>query len=193
MHSAEKLRIGRAAAELVEPGHVIFLGVGGTNSQAMARALVEQAACHVVTASISVAQILGQTGRHDVQLTGGTYSAKHDALRGPAVFDALTDRFFDICFFSVHAIDADRGILDGAEFQHRIQRFLVTRARRYVALADNSKFGRQANFATLALQDVDVIVTDRAPAPHFVDQFEASGTELLIAPRAGERGNDETS
>ena len=179
--SEEKMRIGYRAAQLVESGQTVFLGAGGSGAVAIAQALARRSSCHLVTASIAVARTLGASNRHEVHLTGGCYDAHHDALRGAAVFESLEDRFFDIGFFSAHAIDPANGVLDGAEFQFRLQRLLVERSRRYVVCADHSKIGRPSAFATLPLTAIDTFVTDCNPEEDLMTSLKKSNVEVIVA------------
>ncbi|MGZ4616264.1 MAG: DeoR/GlpR family DNA-binding transcription regulator, partial [Actinomycetes bacterium] len=85
---AEKDAIGRAAAELVEPGTAIGV-TAGTTTYALARHLSQVPGITVVTNSIPVANVFFEAGLgQTVLLTGGLRTVS-DALVGPVAVNAL--------------------------------------------------------------------------------------------------------
>ena len=62
-----------------------------------------------------------------------------------------------------------------------IARTAASRARKCVVGVDHEKFGRQAPIATVALEDVDVMVTDRPPPEAIARAMALAEVVTLVA------------
>ena len=173
-----KQAIGRLVASLVRPDQWVFIG-GGSTALSVARCLATGPGLRVMTQMPAIADVMVDSGNHRVFLTGGEYHPRHRNTVGNTVFDTLSNRAFDIAIFGVYGIDAVRGIVDNAEFGHRLKRFLMQRSQRTVWVADGSKFGVAGHFCTAAFGAIDTIVTDRAPPPRIAGRL-ADGDATVI-------------
>lgn len=186
-HADEKLRIGRAAAELVPPGSVVGIN-GGTTATEVARALATRpdlqhaeggAGVTVVTNALNIASELVVRPQVKLVVAGGVARPQSYELIGPLAARILGELTLDITFLGVDAIDADAGASAHHEGEADINRLLVTRARRVVAVADSSKLGVSAFARICSTEDIHVLVTDRAADPEQVRRFTDRGVEVV--------------
>jgi len=99
MHRKEKLRVAAAAAQLVQPGHVIILD-SGTTSTAVARATKHIPNLTVITNAVNIAAELAGTDV-EVILTGGVLRKNSFSLVGPLAEDSLRHITADLLFLAV--------------------------------------------------------------------------------------------
>ncbi|RWR25966.1 DeoR/GlpR transcriptional regulator [Agrococcus lahaulensis] len=158
LHRDEKQRIAQAALALVRPGTAIGIG-GGTTALALARLAAAVPGVTIVTNSLPVA--LALPDRDGVVLTGGERT-RSDALVGPVANRAAAMIGLDALFLGAHGIDAERGCTSPTLAEAETNRALMAAARTTVALVDASKWGVQALASFAALDELDVLVTDRA-------------------------------
>jgi DeoR/GlpR family transcriptional regulator of sugar metabolism len=157
---AEKATIARAAARLVGPGASVALSAG-TTTYRVARELVHVEDLTVVTNSPPVADLLHENpapGR-TVVLTGGIRTPSN-ALVGPVAVKSLDGLHVDTLVLGVHGIDERAGVTTPNLVEAETNQALVASARRFVVVADHTKWGVVGLAGIAQLERIDVLVTD---------------------------------
>ncbi|MDK1494559.1 DeoR/GlpR family DNA-binding transcription regulator [Sinorhizobium sp. 7-81] len=171
----------------VREDQLVFVG-GGSTTLPLARKLSRGPRMRFVTNAIDIASALAATGQHEVVLTGGRILADHELLAGYDTLSAVSRRLFDLVVTGTNAIDAHLGFLEYEEPEAHLHQALAKHSRRYVIVADHTKFGRTASYASLSLNAAEMLVTDVAPTPEYQTAFERAGLHALW-PRDGLRVN----
>src|SRR6266545_4946704 len=188
-HSAEKQRIGAAAAALVSPGMVVALN-GGTTTTEVARALavrpelagnVDDAQLTVVTNALNIANELLVRSRMKIVVTGGVVRPQSFELVGPLGGNILREVTLDMALLGVDALDVTLGAAAHHEGEAAMNSLMVARARHVVIIADSSKLGGHAFARICPIDRVDTLITDSGVAPDVVAAFEAAGVEVICA------------
>jgi len=185
-HSAEKQRIGAAAAALVEPGMVVGLN-GGTTTTEVARALAvrpeltDEHQLTVVTNALNIANELLVRSRMKIVVTGGVVRPQSFELVGPLGGAILREVTLDVALLGVDAIDVSLGAAAHHEGEAAMNSQMVARARRVVIIADASKLGGHAFARICPVDKVDTLVTDSGAAPEQIAAFEAAGVRVVRA------------
>ena len=102
-------------------------------------------------------------------------------IRDPLV--SAAQHYFDIAFVGVVAVDYKLGFMDMGEDESLLRRMLRKHSRQCVMLADSSKFGRQGNFCTYDLRDVDILVTDAPVRADFAQKLDQAQVKVHYAQR----------
>ena len=179
LHRPEKEVIARIAAELLSDGQTVFLGEG-TTTLALARRLVDRVSGAFTTHMVDIAQLLARNKENEVWLTGGQLDPDNNYLLGRKAVESIQDRLFDLAITGTSGIDPVLGYLDHSEALSEIRRDLAKRSRRFIVLADHTKFGKDAPVCTFGLDKVDVVVTDRRPGARFEAAMQEAGVEILF-------------
>ncbi|WP_326762664.1 DeoR/GlpR family DNA-binding transcription regulator [Streptomyces phaeochromogenes] len=189
-NAPEKERIANAAAGLVKPGAVVGLN-GGTTTTAVARALAIRPdlsregagppALTVVTNALNIANELVVRRHVKLVLTGGVARPASYELTGPLATGMLAQITLDHAFIGVDAIDVQHGATAQDEGEAGINWALARRAERVIVVADSSKLGRRAFARICPVEDVHVLVTDKAAGPELTEPFAAAGVEIVRA------------
>jgi DeoR family transcriptional regulator of aga operon len=187
-HSAEKQRIGAAAAALVTPGMVVALN-GGTTTTEVARALAVRpelngggdAQLTVVTNALNIANELLVRSRMKIVVTGGVVRPQSFELVGPLGGAILRDVSLDLALLGVDAIDVELGAAAHHEGEAAMNSLMVARARRVVIIADSSKLGGHAFARICPIERVDTLVTDPGAGPDRLAEFERAGVRVVCA------------
>ncbi|KJK51610.1 alkaline phosphatase [Lentzea aerocolonigenes] len=181
-HAEEKLRIARAAADLVSPGAVVGLN-GGTTTTEVARTLVTRsegdAAITVVTNALNIANELAVRPQVKLVVTGGVARAQSYELMSPLAEKILGDLSLDITFLGVDAIDPAAGASAHHEGEAAINRLLAKRAGKVVIVADSSKIGARAFASICSTPEVDVLITDTDADDDDVKRFRERGVDVV--------------
>ena len=188
-HSAEKQRIGEAAAGLVVPGTVVGLN-GGTTMTEVARALAvrpdlntsgEGAQLTVVTNALNIANELLVRSRMKIVVAGGVVRPQSFELVGPLGGNILRDVTLDIALLGVDALDVTLGAAAHHEGEAAMNSLMVARAKRVVVIADSSKLGGHAFARICPIGKVETLVTDSGAAESVLQGFRAAGVHVVMA------------
>ncbi|MCC5957630.1 MAG: DeoR/GlpR transcriptional regulator [Natronohydrobacter sp.] len=159
-NSAEKLRIAKIAAELVQDGDVVFIDAGTTTLQ-LARQLSHRASLTFVTNGIDIASCLSAADVRSLYVTGGEYCNMNHSMIGPIATEAISRFNVDKLFLSVSSVDLGRARINVATPDvAAVQREMIGIAQKVIVLADHSKFSKSAMSVISSLDDVDLIITD---------------------------------
>ncbi len=186
-HSAEKQRIGTAAAALVSPGMVVALN-GGTTTTEVARALAvrpdlastpDGAQLTVVTNALNIANELLVRSRMKIVVTGGVVRPQSFELVGPLAGGILREVTLDFALLGVDAIDVALGAAAHHEGEAAMNALMVARAKRVVIIADSSKLGGHAFARICPIERVNTLVTDAQASDGQVAEFEQAGVTVI--------------
>lgn len=176
----EKMRIGRAAAALVEDGETVFLG-SGTTVLEVARQLRQRHSLTVITNSLPVVNTLvGQDGITLICL-GGMLRASELSFIGHITEQDLAEVRADKVFMGTRAISLEAGLTNDYLPETMTDRAILRIGREVIIVADHTKFGRVAMAFLAPLSRIHTIVTDRGVAPEFVQALEAQGIRVILA------------
>lgn len=165
-NTAEKSKIGKCAAGLVQDGDVVFLDAGTTTLE-VARNLSGRQDLTFITNGTDLAACLSAVGVARLFVIGGEYSDINHSLIGPIAVEAILRFNVDKLFLSVSAVDLHRSQIGIAlPSMAATQRAMIAIAQNVIVVADHTKFGRNALSVVASLNDVDHVVTDRASAAH---------------------------
>jgi DeoR family transcriptional regulator, fructose operon transcriptional repressor len=160
VNPAEKERIGRLAAGLVQEGQTIYLDAG-TTVFAMIQYLKHFQRLQIVTNSLPIQAKLVEISDLDVFLVGGQVLKLTVSLVGTLAVDNLSNLRFDQVFLGTSGIDVDRGLAHDSMEEIPVKRAAAAAGAKVIVLADHSKFRRNAFSLFLPIEKIDVIVTDR--------------------------------
>jgi DeoR family transcriptional regulator of aga operon len=175
-NQAEKRRIGRAAASLVEDGAVVGL-TGGSTATELARALADRRGITVVTNAINIAAELATRPQITLVVIGGVARPSYEMV-GPAAEMMLDNYHLDIAFIGVDGLSAQEGCTTYHEMEAQTDRNFLERSRRSVVIADSSKLGKVTFARIVALSQIDDIVTDTGADPERLRELGESGVRI---------------
>jgi DeoR family transcriptional regulator of aga operon len=176
----EKVRIARAAADMIGEGDTVLLDSGTTTAE-LAREILRRppAALTVVTNAINVAAELAETPHVRVLVLGGVLQALSQSLVGPDAEAALSRLRADVCFIGADGVDAD-GISTCDPLEARLNQRMLEVSTRAVALADASKLDRRGLAPIAPLSALRCLITDASAARETVERYRAAGVELHL-------------
>lgn len=174
-----KLRMARAALELIEPGMTVMIN-DGSMAAVLGSLLLEKRPLTVITNNaVIIDNLKGENGVNLIAL-GGVYSAKFNAFFGLLTEEALSHLSADIAFISTPAVNG-RLVYHMDESVVRTKRAMTASAARTCLLVNHHRFGRPALHVMADLADFDAIITDSSPDRQVLDDLEQAGIRLTIA------------
>lgn len=174
----EKVRIGKAAASLVQDGQTVILG-GGSSVAEVAKNLNNRL-IQIVTNSIPVAQVFWDSKQAEVTLTGGYLYPRLGVQIGPICERMLDSVSADILIMGIGGITAS-GISDSNSLNVESIRAMVRAARKVVIVADRTKFGRDSMIHVATLGEIDQIVSDKDLDREFQEMLKNNDVACILA------------
>lgn len=176
-HPEEKRRIGQAAAELVEPGNLVALTPGTTTTEVV-RCLRREGGIKVLTNTVNVAMELSKRKDIEVFVTGGNLRGDWFSLVGPTAIESLSHVYPDIVFIGADGIDPAAGLTCHSAEEAAVNRVMVARSKKRVAVVDHSKFGTIASWTICSAEDCQVIITDKGASKEMLAPYIERGTNI---------------
>lgn len=164
-----KAAIGEAAAHLVPEGAAIYLDAG-TTILALAARLARRDDLTIVTNDFAVMDLLSGHGGSVLHHTGGLVDRENRSAIGEGAARAIRAFQFDLAFISSSSF-SEAGLSVTDPGKGVVKEAAVASAASSILLADGSKFGRRAPYASVPMQAFETLVTDAA--------FSAEGGEAI--------------
>jgi DeoR/GlpR family transcriptional regulator of sugar metabolism len=174
----EKQAVGRAAAELVQPGEAILLD-GGTTTLEVARNLVGKS-LQVVTNSVPVVNLLANQPQIELVVIGGYVYPKTGVALGPLALAALSQIHVRRLFMSVGGI-TEKGLYNSNALLADTEKSMLAAAEEVIVVADSGKFGHSALAHLCALDRVHRVVVDAGLSEEWKSLLTRAGIALTIA------------
>ncbi len=172
----------RLIAELIrgqiEDGEHIIVDPS-TTAVPIVQALKGKERLTVITNSIEVLLELTDVPDWDVISTGGTLKENYLALVGARAIESISSFNADKAILSCKGIDRERGITDANELFSQVKKHMLKAASQRILAVDYTKFDRVAFSRICAMEDIDMVVTDRRPSQGWLDFFDQRGIKCL--------------
>jgi len=178
--AAEKRRIGLLAASLIADGEIIAIGAGTTSTQ-VARSIRHRKGITVLTNALNVAMELSHLAEIKVCMTGGFLSGDWFALVGDLAQRTVGEMFVDKVFIGVDGIHHEYGLTTNYPDQAAIHRALMRQARERIVVADHRKIGVIGTSLIGSVNDLHILITDKATTDEAIAPFTAKNITVLRA------------
>ncbi|MEO8413698.1 MAG: transcriptional repressor AgaR [Ginsengibacter sp.] len=179
LQAAEKIKIGKVAASLIEPNDSIIIA-SGTTVMALAKNLQNRGNLTVVTSALNVAlELIKHPGIEVLQL-GGLVRKSSSSVTGPYAQNILADFSCTKLFLGVDGIDLEFGLTTTNVMEAHLNRQMMEASQKVIVLSDSTKFGKRGFGKICGLENVDRIITDSGISGHFVTHLENTGIEVTI-------------
>jgi DeoR family transcriptional regulator of aga operon len=177
--AAEKQRIARAAAALVQENETIGFAAG-TTTTLVARQLLHRKNIHIITNAVNIGMELSSSARLQTTLTGGNLRwAGAFSLVGPAAIESLSVVVMDRLFLSATGVDANRGTTIIQPDEAAVFRVMARQARQVIVVADSSKMGLVSPAVVCLPSEIDLLITDNGISEDAMKALAASGVKVL--------------
>ena len=174
-----KQRIGKAAAQFVQPGDTIIMDAGTTVVE-MAPHLTGIAPLTVVTNALNVALTIGAASEAQVILLGGMLSREASSTVGPLAEQTLADLSVNKVFLGTQALDLQDGLTDTTLEIAQVKRAMIKAAKQVILLADSAKWNHTGFIKVAQLAEVDVLISDDKLPKNVRAAIEQLGIQLLV-------------
>lgn len=163
-----KEQIAEKAVKLLHPNTTIYLDSGSTTT-ALAHAIPDESYL-IFTNGLSCAMELARLTAPTVFVPGGTLNRYSMSVCGIQAIQEMRMVNFNMMFLGVTCYSQDVGFTCGVEMEAKLKQTVLHRSEQVAVLMDSSKVGRKSTFTICDLPDVDIIISDGALQPEFLEE-----------------------
>lgn len=179
INESEKRRIAQAAAAMVSDSDTLILS-SGTTPLYLLRELKARRNLTIITNSVPAAQEAEGQNLH-VILLGGEFSAQYQITSGSDTIAHLRQFRAEKLFLSADGFDAEEGITTHLHMDAELNRQMIDRAGRTIALADYTKIGRTRLARIGDIELIDCLISDSNAGAAAVEAIRGKGVEVILA------------
>jgi DeoR/GlpR family transcriptional regulator of sugar metabolism len=182
-HIEAKVRIGKAAAELIQPGDRLIFDSGTTVAQVaqhIAGDLLNSGSLTAITASLPIVRSLGSWKGVHLILLGGIFLDDYEIVVGPQTIANLEDLHADRVFLGTDGLTFSNGATTANLLEAEVDRVMVNVSTEIIVVADSSKIGLIGLTTILPLNKINKLITDDQAPSDFVHALRKQGVEVLL-------------
>ena len=180
-HHAQKLRIGQAAARLIQDGETVILDSGSTTVE-IARQIRQQKfeSLTVITNALNIALELSGLPNIRVMMLGGLLRETSYSLVGPDAEQALAKLSADKLFLGVDGLDPVVGVTTPDPLEASLNALMIRVSRETIAVFDASKLGQRSLSVITPVQQLHRAITDNSAEPKLVEALRGAGVDVML-------------
>jgi DeoR/GlpR family transcriptional regulator of sugar metabolism len=171
-----KQRIARAAAAMIQPGHLVLVD-GGTTTQQVARYLGPQLEATIVTNNVPLAMELAGHPKVEVILLGGKLFKESQVTLGEEAIAELSSYRADLCLLGAGSLHPEFGVRTPDREEVFLKRAMIEAAAEVAALVTAEKVGTALPYLVAPVRALTHLVTD-APADA-LEPYRALGVSVV--------------
>lgn len=175
----EKIRIGRAAAQLISDQETVFLG-SGTTILEVARNLRSHKSLTVITNSLLVLNTLAGIKEITVVSLGGMLRESELSFIGHITEQALADIRVDKVVMGTRGLSLEHGLTNDYLQETLTDRAILKIGRELIIAADHSKVNRVSTVLLAPLSSMNTFVTDSKADKKFIQALKKQDIKVVI-------------
>ncbi len=182
LHHTEKVRIGRAAADRIQPNEVVILD-SGTTTVEIARQLKTKGlqSVTVITNALNIASELMDAIGISVIVVGGILRPVSGSFVGPQAESMLKELHADRLFLAVDGFDLEIGASTPDILEAQLNNLMMHVSKEINVVADFSKLGRRSISRIGSLDRVHRLITDSRAPDEFTAALRNRDIEVTVA------------
>ncbi|KSU79770.1 transcriptional regulator, DeoR family [Fictibacillus enclensis] len=175
----EKVLISEKASSFIEDGDFIFLDSGTTTIEMFN--FLKEKNLTIFTNSIDfIVRALPYENLNVISM-GGMVDRKTNSFVNPRNMDLLKDYNIKKAFMASTGISLLNGVTNASPNESELKKIVVNRSSEVYLLVDHNKFDKYGLMTYCGLDEVDYIVTDRAPEENYQEFAKQNNIQFVIA------------
>ncbi|AND85624.1 DeoR family transcriptional regulator [Clostridium tyrobutyricum] len=182
-NQVEKNVIGNKAYDFIKDGQCIIIDASSTSISLARRLSKTNLRITVVTNGIYTALALKDNNNINVILVGGVVRPKSGALEGLLGKNLVSQINAEIAFISARGFTVEQGLTEFNIYEGELKKFLISRAKKIVAMLDFSKLEVNSISSFADPKRVDTIITDFNSSKELLEKYKKYGIDVIVAEK----------
>jgi DeoR family transcriptional regulator, aga operon transcriptional repressor len=180
-HRAEKQRIAAAAAGLIRDGETIILDSGTTTAE-IARLIrtLDLKLINVITNALNIAALLIDVPSVRLIVPGGILRRESNSLSGPMAESTLATLRANRLYLGADGVDPQIGVMTPHLAEAELNAKMIGISQQVVVVADSSKFARRNISLIARVEQLHMLITDRAAPQDAIELLRQCGVEVRL-------------
>lgn len=181
LHHAEKVRIAKMAASLINDGETIILDSGTTTAE-IAKQIrkLEVTSINVITNGLNIASLLADIPSVRLIMPGGILRPESNSLSGHMAEAALANLQADRLFLGADGLDPERGVMTPHLPEAQLNARMIAISRQVIVVADSSKLLRRNISLIARVEQMHMLITNMGANPAVVAELQRRGVEVRL-------------
>jgi DeoR family transcriptional regulator, deoxyribose operon repressor len=175
----EKMRIGKKAASLVEPGDIVIIDSGST-TEWLARSLPLDASLTIICFALNILLEAVRREKVTAVFAGGTFRGDTLVCESSEGISLIRRFRAQKAFLSAGGVSDSLGVTCFDPTEAELKKAALESAQSRILLVDSGKLGRVTPAWFAPLSDFDAIVTDSGISLEYVDIARSRGIALHV-------------
>jgi DeoR family transcriptional regulator of aga operon len=180
-NTAEKARIGKAAAKLFHDSDTVIVDSGTTTLEIIKNLSPSLANVTIITNALNIANQLVSRPNINLIIPGGVLRKNSLSLVGPLAEKSFRNFYVDRVFLGVDGFDTMNGVSTPNIDEAYLNQIMIEVAREVVIVADSSKFMRKSLAFICKLDRIDSVITDSGISEDDNKRLADAGIRVIIA------------
>jgi DeoR family transcriptional regulator of aga operon len=180
LHRPEKLRIGQAAAKLVQANETVILDSGTTTAEIAKSLKRSRLKITVITSALNIVNELADAQEISLIMLGGLLRTLSYSFVGPQAEAMLRDLHADRLFLAVDGFTLENGPFTSDVLEAQLNGLMMRVSREVIVVADSTKLGRRSPFRIGPLENVHRLITDSRAPKDFTDTLREKGINIML-------------
>lgn len=175
----EKKRIGKAAAEFVKYGSIVFFDAG-TSPLAVIEHIPNNIEFTAISTGLMTSVALCSKPKANIISIGGNIHPSSYSSINYLAIDLIQRFHADIAFISTKAVSVDEGTFEAQLPLIEVKKAIVKASNKVILLVDHSKFEAKSLCLSIPMGDIDTIVTDNKVSDETIVSLKNAGKEVIV-------------
>lgn len=181
LQTEQKLNIAKYAASLVNFDRITVFLNAGTTTYLVIKELCDSN-IRIITNNAAALDLFDTSKNAELILTGGRFNSRNRSYEGDLANVLLSRVHADMCILGVNGISSQEGITTYSYQETLLNQTMIKRCTgKKIIVADGTKVGKLYCFTSLALSDIDILVTDSSADPHELELIRKAAVDVVIA------------
>ena len=176
---AEKEKIAKAAAAMIEDGDTVMINDGSTSSL-IPRYLLGKRDIHIVTNSTLAFTYARINPALHLTLVGGEFRPSTEAIVGPMALRDIEEYHVKYAFLGTGGFSLETGLTTHLAEGAEIFKKMTEQAEQVITVTDSSKYGKNGFVKIFPLARMDKIITDNSLSKDIYEKLIDSGLDVEL-------------
>jgi DeoR family myo-inositol catabolism operon transcriptional repressor len=171
--------IGKAAANYVEDGDIIFIDSGTTTIEMIE--FIKSKQVTIITNSLDFIVRALPHENLNVITAGGILERKTNSFGSLKYMDILNAYNINKAFMASTGVSLSNGVTNASPLESELKATVVNRSTEVFLLVDHDKFDKYGLMTYCRLEKIDYLVTDRIPSEIYQNYAKKNDIQVIIA------------